>query len=176
VLYLPLYLYVGGECTRARFGETISIIVSGGPESVAIPDVRGVPVAQARQQLEGLGFVVTTSEEPSQDVAEGQVIRTEPQGEAPPGSTVNVVVSVGDTVTVPDVTQADVDEAVEALTAVGLAPNEPIALDCETIQSQDASFDCDAFPDEGVYFTDPLAGAVVDRGSAIDIVYYDDDL
>lgn len=76
-------------------GSTVTVVVSRGPEFTAIPDVRGIPESSARQRLENLGFVVDTVQEESDDFAEGTVIRTEPVGQAPTGSTVVMVISSG---------------------------------------------------------------------------------
>ena len=39
-------------------GTTVTIVVSKGPDLVAVPDVRGLPLSQATATLEGAGFVV----------------------------------------------------------------------------------------------------------------------
>jgi serine/threonine-protein kinase len=76
----------------------VTIVVSTGPELVAIPDVSGQSEADAVAALEGAGFSVEVQSEDSLDVAGGVTIRTEPTaGDAvQPGSPVTLVVSAGE--------------------------------------------------------------------------------
>ena len=106
--------------TQLQRGATINVVVSKGSGSVAIPDVRGIAAADARARLEALGFVVQQQPEASAEVAEGLVVRSEPDSSAPTGSTVLLVVSLGDVVTVPDVFQLDVQDATAQLEDAGL--------------------------------------------------------
>ncbi|MEC9053225.1 MAG: PASTA domain-containing protein, partial [Actinomycetota bacterium] len=43
-------------------GETVTLVVSLGPDLVTVPSVRAQGVESARQELEALGFVVETRE------------------------------------------------------------------------------------------------------------------
>ncbi len=66
------------------------------PEQVDVPSVVGLSEEDARAALEAAGFSVTTSQEASDDVAAGLVIRSEPgSGQAAAGSSVTLVVSTG---------------------------------------------------------------------------------
>jgi membrane-bound lytic murein transglycosylase B len=84
--------------TSLNPGSTVTIVVSTGPELVAIPDVSGQSEADAVAALEGAGFSVEVQSEDSLDVAGGVTIRTEPTaGDAvQPGSPVTLVVSAGE--------------------------------------------------------------------------------
>jgi serine/threonine-protein kinase len=135
--------------------------------------VRGIAAGAAQAQLEALGFVVTQQEEASTSVAEGLVIRSEPDTSAPTGSEVTLVVSLGDVVTVPDVFQVAVQDAVAQLEEAGLVVRNVSAQSCNFIQRRDAEFDCDTFPDNGVVSGTLQWGAIVPRGSQIDIAYFD---
>ena len=159
-------------------GETITIVVSLGTQIVAIPDVRGEDLDGAAAALEGLGFEVTAVEEPSDSVAEGLVIRSEPVTEAPSGSTVTLVISSGpsDLVVVPYVYGEDVEDAVEILEEAGLNVTQAMPLSCERILEFDTDFDCEEFPDGGVVTSTLAWESEVPRGSPIDITWYDDDL
>ena len=159
-------------------GETITIVVSRGTQIVSIPDVRGEGVDEATGLLESLGFVVEPVEEPSNSVASGLVIRTEPVTEAPSGSTVTLVVSSGpsDLVVVPYVYGENVDDAVEILEDAGLDVNQVMPLSCERILQFSPNFDCDEFPDGGVVTSTLAWESEVPLGSPIDITWYDDDL
>lgn len=79
-------------------GSTVTIVVSTGPELVAVPDVSGLSEADAMAALQGAGFTVEIQSEDSLDVAQGVALRTEPTaGEAvQAGSTVTLVVSAGE--------------------------------------------------------------------------------
>ncbi len=76
-------------------GDTITLIVSSGPEPVSVPGVEGLSEDNARTQLESAGLVVQISDEqvdnPGQD---GRVLSQSPQAgqQANPGDTVNLVV------------------------------------------------------------------------------------
>jgi serine/threonine-protein kinase len=74
-------------------GGSVSLIVSKGPELVAIPGVSGVTIAAAKQLLENLGFTVTVVSEIPQkhwDKSWAEAVSTDPSEgtEAPKGSTI----------------------------------------------------------------------------------------
>ncbi|HEY3556363.1 MAG TPA: Stk1 family PASTA domain-containing Ser/Thr kinase [Kribbella sp.] len=76
------------------------------PAKVTVPDVTKKSLAQATSLLTAQGLRVTSTSEKSDTVGKGSVIRQTPEGgtEAEKGSTVNVVVSAGQTAyAVPDV-------------------------------------------------------------------------
>ncbi|ROQ37105.1 serine/threonine-protein kinase [Frondihabitans sp. PhB188] len=102
--------------------EIITVYVSTGPDTVAMPDVSGSPTADAWDQLTTLGLQQgSVSEQDSPTVAAGTVISStpEPGTSVEPGSTVDLVVSSG-TVNVPDVTEKSVADAMSALSSLGL--------------------------------------------------------
>src|SRR5918998_3082846 len=76
--------------------QTITLLVSSGPDSVQVPGVEGLSEQNARTLIEGAGLVMQVSDEtvlnPGQD---GQVLRqgSPPGQEANPGDTVNVVIA-----------------------------------------------------------------------------------
>jgi eukaryotic-like serine/threonine-protein kinase len=139
---------------RVQEGGTVTVVVSSGPPKVAVPEVAGVRADEARETLESAGLTVRERREPSDEVEEGDVIRTEPG----PGTqvdadgTVTLVVSSGDSrVEVPDVEGLDRDEAVRILDAAGLRA---------TISVEDLFR-------RRVDDQDPDAGTEVDRGSQV---------
>ena len=74
-------------------GSTVSIVVSTGPSSVTVPNVRGQDSESAQSQLESRGFVVDVQEEETEDpTMENRVVRQDPAGgvKAEPGSTVTI--------------------------------------------------------------------------------------
>jgi eukaryotic-like serine/threonine-protein kinase len=91
--------------TKVSVGSTVTLLVSTGPEKVAVPDVSGDTLDQARSELTTTGFFnFAPLQESSTKIPQGQVTRTDP----PKGSMVakntviKIYVSTGPTtVTVP---------------------------------------------------------------------------
>jgi eukaryotic-like serine/threonine-protein kinase len=73
-------------------GETVTVDVSSGPAEVPVPDVIGMTVAEATNQLEQAGFQVNVDRI---SMFGNKVIDFDPVGEAPRGSTVTLVVGQG---------------------------------------------------------------------------------
>ena len=122
--------------TEVDLGSTVTMIVSTGPSTIPVPDVVGQTAADAQAALEGEGFVVTTTEQPSDDIEEGLVISTNPVAgtEVAPGTTVDMAVSTGpEDVEVPEFIGLSIDEATALAEEVGLTitfvedPNAPDA-------------------------------------------------
>jgi serine/threonine-protein kinase len=108
-----------------RPGTTIEVVLSSGGTQLAVPNVRGQQVADATSLLSGepYGFVVTRVEQPSDTIAAGAVIATEPPIGTPlnRGQTVVVVVSSGTgKVPMPSLIGVDQDEAEEILAGLDL--------------------------------------------------------
>ena len=138
---------------------TIDLYVSTGPSTVAVPDVVGQTQDDAVAALEDAGFTTSVEEQASDDVEEGLVISTNPNGgtEVAPGTEVTVVVSTGpEDVEVPDVAGLTADEATSVLEAVGL-----------TITVVDDPDDPD--PDGVVIYQDPAAGEIVPSGTDVTV-------
>jgi serine/threonine-protein kinase len=140
---------------QAPKGSPVDLVISSGPAPRPIPDLTGVPEADAKAELEKLQLVVVRSEDFSDTVAPGNVVRTDPPkgGTAPRGGNVTMFVSKGpDLVVVPDVSGMTADQAATKLEAAGLTVNQVVG------------------PFRGrVYTTDPPAGVKVKRGSSVDI-------
>jgi serine/threonine-protein kinase len=135
--------------TQVDEGSDVRVTVSSGPAAVAVPDVTGQSESQARDTIAAAELRAGDStEEPSGEVAEGDVIRTEPPAAAsvPPGTVVTIFVSTGQTV-LEDVTGRNVLEAQAALIRAGY---EVVVVDQET---------ADAAP-ETVIAQDPPPGDV----------------
>jgi serine/threonine-protein kinase len=65
--------------TEADPGTTVNLVVSSGPRFLDVPDLEGVPVSTAQEELTRLGFEqVSVEEEFSDEMLEGFVTRTEP--------------------------------------------------------------------------------------------------
>jgi len=112
-----------GPGARIRRNHSVTLTVSDGPRTVRVPDVTGVPQAEAAKRLTSAGLApgVVTSEF-DDSVTPGSVIRTSPAAGTSrrAGSAVALVVSKGAAIDVPDVTGQDLDEATAALEKAGL--------------------------------------------------------
>ncbi|MPZ91343.1 MAG: Stk1 family PASTA domain-containing Ser/Thr kinase [Actinobacteria bacterium] len=126
-------------------GEAVNIIISTGITMIAVPDVVGLPEADAVAAIEGEGLTADVVTEPSDDVEEGIVIAQDPgEGtELEEGDTVQILVSEGPEFEMPDVQGDDADDAEEFLEdELGLdvsqeGTEEPCPQEPGTVCSQD---------------------------------------
>ncbi|HEX7355399.1 MAG TPA: Stk1 family PASTA domain-containing Ser/Thr kinase [Mycobacteriales bacterium] len=105
--------------------DTVTLVVSQGPAPVTIPNVVGLPKAQAEQTLTGVGLKPAESQAFSSSVPKGDVISADPNGgTGHRGDTVKLVISQGpQMVTVPDLHGKSGAQAAQALQQVGLVPS-----------------------------------------------------
>src|SRR6185295_15029611 len=109
--------------TNVAQGSSITITVSSGPTSVMVPDVVGKPQSAATTQIAGAGLAPTVTQANDPVIAAGLVLSQAPNAgtPVPPGSGVNIVISLGPSVaTVPNVVARDLAAAVTAISAAGL--------------------------------------------------------
>jgi serine/threonine-protein kinase len=109
--------------SRVGKGTRVSIAVSSGPGSAAVPSVEGLSVARALARMRAAGFKPATKTQPSSSVAQGMVVGTDPPAGlvALVGSAVTVLVSSGPAqVRVPSVVGESQTAAEAALTSAGL--------------------------------------------------------
>ncbi|MFE4694098.1 Stk1 family PASTA domain-containing Ser/Thr kinase [Streptomyces sp. NPDC056749] len=112
-----------GSGERIRGNDAVKLVVSRGPETVKVPDVEGLALADARRELKKWGLAPgMVTREFSEEIDRGKVIRTDPRTgtERHTDSAVALVVSKGSPVDVPDVSGLSVDDATAALDEVGL--------------------------------------------------------
>jgi beta-lactam-binding protein with PASTA domain len=127
---------------------------------IAVPDVVGQTEADATSAITGVALVAGSSEEPSEDVAEGIVISQDPSAgtEVTDGSTVSIVVSTGPVpptlVPVPDVVGQDVAKATETLEAEGFI--------VEVTEQESEKVEADIVID-----SNPSAGTEVAEGTTV---------
>jgi len=103
-------------------GSEVTITVSSGPGTIAVPDLKGMAQDEATQAITDLGLVPSPKQVESQTVAEGLVVDTNPAAGTPTalGATIEIQVSARpSTATVPDVTGLREDEARAALEGAG---------------------------------------------------------
>ena len=96
-------------------GTVVMVVLSAGSESFAMPDVLGLPVDTAREQLEAKGLDVETVSEPS-EAPPNTILRSEPApgGQVTTGDTV-VLAVVSDDVSGDVLLPADLSDAVFVL-------------------------------------------------------------
>ncbi len=82
---------------KAKKGDTVSLVVSRGPEPITMPNVLNKPESEAKAALSALGLNVTTNSDYSNDVPEGNVIsQSVVEGKAvEKGATITLVISLG---------------------------------------------------------------------------------
>jgi len=147
----------GGE--QADEGSTVTLTVSEGPDSVAVPSVAGLASLQARRRLENAGFTVRIRKSSSDTVPSGDAVETlPPEGTpSPQGSTITLVVSTGKaTVEVPAVVGQNVDDARATLRGAGFGVS---------VTEQDSTSTAGT-----VLRQDPGAGGKADKGSTVALV------
>ena len=145
----------------AAVNSTVTIFYSAGPDTIAIPDVRGQSENDARNTLSGAGFTgnIQAQQEASNDVPQGQVIRTDPPAgqQAAANATITLFVSSGrGQVGVPNV---------EGLTE----DNARAQLQGFDVQILDQEVN-DPNQDGRVLSQNPPGGTQVDEGSTITLV------
>ena len=107
--------------SEVRAGTPVAVVLSLGPEPVAVPGVTGVGVDEARAALEAVGLRLGEQGEDFADAPAGTVVTQAPaEGTLLPGDAVDVVVSLGpEPVEVPAVFEQRFDDAAAALEELG---------------------------------------------------------
>jgi serine/threonine-protein kinase len=117
-------------------GQTVTLIISSGRERLAVPQVTGLDVEDARSTLEGSGFAVSVKEQEDDQQDPGTVLAQSPgAGErARKGSTVTLTVAKEPSqVDVPDVTGLDESDATDQLSGAGFR----VRLDPQDVDTPD---------------------------------------
>jgi len=145
--------------SRISGGALITLYPSSGKKPVRLPDLKGQSQADAQQKLSSMGFSSTISQETSDDVAKGQVTRTNPAGgqTAQPGSD-QITIYVSSGVVVPNVVGQPTQQAQQLLQSKGFVVN---------IQEQDAQ---DGQQKGVVLSQTPPANASANKGDTITLI------
>src|ERR687888_1533367 len=141
-------------------GSSVSLVVSTGPEQVAVPDETGKSFDEASSDLQAAGFKVTRKDQENTDKDPGTVLGQTPKGgsQAAKGSVVALTVAKAPaTVEVPDVTGEDQGDAIARLSAEGFE-----------IQRQEK--DVDSPEGDGVVIEQDPPGGKAKKGSTVTIV------
>ncbi|MCD0481660.1 Stk1 family PASTA domain-containing Ser/Thr kinase [Streptacidiphilus sp. ASG 303] len=136
-----------GPGARARKDHPVTVVLSRGPERIAVPTVAGRAVDEARRRLTDAGLSPgTVSEDFSDSIPQGSVIRTDPAAgrELARETPVSLVVSKGPApLPVPQVVGVPVDEAQAQLTDEGftvrISPDQVFSdtVEAGSVASQD---------------------------------------
>jgi serine/threonine-protein kinase len=148
------------EGDDASKGSVVTLYISLGGQEAIVPQVVGLSVDDAKQELSRRNFDVKVEEE-FNDATAGNVIRQTPAGGSPlnEGQAVTIVVSKGpEPVEVPALLLMSRSGAETALADAGLELGEV------TTRATDRR------PPGTVLAQDPVAGTSVAKGSAVDIV------
>lgn len=146
---------------------TIIILVSQGPEPVAIPDLEGMTPTEAEQALNALGLLLIVSpdtiEVPIASGLVGAVVEQDPvAGEtADIGSEVTVKLGATQQVTVPNVEALNLVDAEATMSTAGLI----LDLIGTTVTNDQAK-------DNTVATQNPIGGSVVDEGSFVEVTVF----
>ena len=177
------------EGTAITADTEIVIVVSGGAETIEVPNVVNYSDEQAQTLLEEAGFEVKHGYEYSDTVEKNYVISQSPTAgsEAASGSYITIIVSNGkdiQEVTVPTLTGKSSSEAASLLESAGLVGNPTYAYSDSvaegTVISQDVS--ANSTVEEGttvgyvissgpetVTYTVAFTGSITDSGFAFDV-------
>jgi serine/threonine-protein kinase len=139
-------------------GDTVGLVLSGGPDTITIPNVVGLTEDRALSTLEAAGFTdVTTAPADSLEDA-GTVVGISPEEntEAAPGAPVRLQISTG-TIQIPDVVGRTEAEARDALVEAGFSAGQ---ISVSSVERDDA-------PEGTVVETDPGVGTDVGAGENI---------
>ncbi len=146
---------------------TITIIVSTGPEPVAVPDLSGLSTTQAQQRLNALGLLMVISNQTVEvDFDSGLIGNIAEQtpsagADAEVGSEVTVRLGIARQVTVPNLVGQTVENAESAAANVGLN----VDIINTTVTNDQAK-------DNTVASQNPASGTTVDDGSFVDLVVF----
>jgi serine/threonine-protein kinase len=143
--------------TQVDKGSKVTIIVSKGPKSVTLPNLRGKTASDATQTIVGLGLPVPTQTPVTSKLPVGQVVRTDPPpGVIPPDTVVRLFVSTGN-VKVPNVVGVTCNDAKQALTA-------------SSLQGSCSNTSSDTVPAGQVISQSPTAGSQAPQGSTVSLL------
>jgi beta-lactam-binding protein with PASTA domain len=148
----------GAEVTK---GTRVRLLVSQGPEEIAVPNVTGLSQDSAEARLRDAHFAAAVEEQDSDTVPEGDVISQSPSAgtKLPRRSTVTITVSKGKPqVSVPDVVGMKEGRATSTLSRAGLAAVR---------EEREVT---DPTQDGVVIEQRPGSGSQVDKGSQVVIV------
>jgi beta-lactam-binding protein with PASTA domain len=144
---------------EAEVGSTVVLEVSGGPGTVRVPSLAGLPPKQVVNRLENRDLTAELEERSSDTVQAGVAIRSVPEaGEVVErGEQIKVFISSGpELVAVPNVTGLSREVAEERISGAGLTPGQ--------ITEQES-----AEPENEVIAQDPAGGGEVEKNTTVNL-------
>ncbi len=144
---------------EAEDGSTVVLEVSGGPGTVRVPSLAGLPPKQVVNRLEDRDLTADLEERPSDTVDAGLAIRSVPgAGEVVErGEQIKVFISTGpELVAVPNVVGLSREAAEDRIGDAGLSPGQ--------ITEQESPE-----PESEVIAQDPAAGSEVERETTVNL-------
>jgi serine/threonine-protein kinase len=147
--------------TSEQRGSMVTLYISTGQPTAAVPSVVGLSESDARARLTGAGFTVSTGSQTSSTATPGNVISQDPIGgtSATVGTNVSIVIaSAPTTAQVPDVRGKSLTDAENTLSAAGFKV---------ATQSHDVS----KKKNDGIVLSEsPGPGSTQQKGSTVTIV------
>jgi beta-lactam-binding protein with PASTA domain len=144
---------------EAEEGSTVVLEISGGPGTVRVPSLAGLPPKQVVNRLEDRDLTADLDERPSESVDAGLAIRSVPgAGEVVErGEQIKVFISTGpELVAVPNVVGLSREAAEDRISDAGLSPGQ--------ITEQESPE-----PENEVIGQDPAAGSEVERQTFVNL-------
>lgn len=106
--------------TTLDVGARVSMVTSGGPAPVSVPDVKGLEEDQARTALEAAGITVSGVDTIYDDEVDGgTAVGTSPESGSDVARGDGVTLLLSNALTVPDIRDVPVDEATDVLSKAG---------------------------------------------------------
>ena len=150
-----------GAHTRVKAGRKITLVVSKGPEPGVVPDLKKKKLNDATMMLEKAKLKVgTVTVKYEAGAPKGTVISQSiaPNSKVSEGTSVDLVVNISDNQTVvPSLAGMSLSEAQSALQSAGLSVGSVSAASGDRAKNT-------------VLSSDPGAGSVLDKGSAVTLV------
>ncbi len=115
--------------TKVKKGRIINLVVSLGIEKVTIPDLSGIEYEKGRQIIDKIGLAIGRIDSVISDsVPPGRIIRTipGPEVEVKRGEEINIVISKGGSLKMPNLLGIKVTQAMEILKRMNLGIREII--------------------------------------------------